>query len=503
MKSSRADSAGGIIRRATRRLALHFPQRFLRDLSLQTTSSYLATALLLVRGVVLARLLGPASLGVLATVGVVVAYASYADLGMGRVPLREIPLALGAGRAGQAEEWWFYGLVTKTAFATLAALGLATYVVLRWSTLSPDLRYGLMTACLVLVTSAVAMEQHLILQAHQQFGRLTTLMTTTAAVSLVGGIVGALLAGVRGVFISQVVAFVFSCGLSLWLAGLPRSFPIRTAFLRRMLAAGIPFALIAFVGYNLINIDQVMIATLLGSDALGIYMIVLYAGSALALFPNALAGAVGTRMLQRFGEEPTLEAIAGLTWRPAAGLSVVMPLLSALAWAAGPWVILWILPAYSSAIVPLRVYVVGAFFLGLNVGTSSVLFALNKHKYYIPIVGGCIALNVGLDLAFVVWFDWGLAGIALGSVCTYAAFWMTHTTLIRHFFGQSVPRSLANNLVNGWPGFALAAANLVAWATGNIQGPAYLFGLALIAVFTGAFVIRWRDAGSWMSDRRE
>jgi O-antigen/teichoic acid export membrane protein len=462
----------------------------------------MGTALQIVRGVILARLLGPAGLGVIATVGVVIAYAGYADLGMGRVPLREIPLALGAGRPDEAEKWRFYGLVTKTSSATLAAFALAAYVLIRWSTLSPDLRYGLLTACLVLITSAVSAEQQLILQADQRFGRLTAVIVATAAVSLVGGVAGALVADIRGVFVSQVVAFAFGCGLSLWLAGLPRSFRIRAAFLRRILVAGIPYALIAFVGYNLINIDQVMIASLLGSDALGVYVIVLYAGSALALFPNALAGAVGTRLMRRWGEEPNLEAIEGLTWRPVAGLSSVMPVLCALTWAVGPLLILWILPEYSQAIVPLRVYVVGVFFLGLNVGTSNVLFALNKHKYYIPIVAGCVALNVGLDFAFVGWFGWGLVGIALGSVCTYAAYWMTHTTLIRHFFGESVAGSLAANLKSGWPGFALGAADLIAWATGNISGRTYVFGLALTALCLALLLVRWKKTGSWMSGRR-
>jgi O-antigen/teichoic acid export membrane protein len=498
--SAPLETKGNFVRSLARRASLLFPQRFLKDMSLQTTSSYVSTALQLARGIVLARLLGPASLGLLATVGVVMAYLSYADLGMGRVPLREIPLAVGAGRGEQAEEWRFYGVVAKTACATIAALGLAGYVLLNWQTLGADLRFGLLTACVVLVASALTAEQQVIMQADQRFGRLMTLLVVTAAVNLLGGVAGAVIAGVRGVFVSQLVAFAFSAGLSVWLAGLPRRAHIRAAFLRRLVRAGIPFALIAFVGYNLINIDQVMIASLLGSEALGIYMLVLYAASALALFPNALAGAVGTRLLLRFGKDPTTTAIGGLTWRPVAALSVVMPVLTALAWAVGPWVIVWLLPAYESAIGPLRVYVVGAFFLGINVGTSTVLFALNKHRYYIPIVAGCIGLNVVLDLAFVSWQHWGLIGIALGSACTYTAFWMVHTTLIRHFFGYGVVRSLALNLSNGWPGLALAAADIAAWATGNLWGPAYWFGSLLITVFVGIVVVRRRSLGTWTKE---
>jgi len=426
-------------------------------------------------------------------VGVVTAYLSYADLGMGRVPMREIPLAVGSGQTAQAEEWRFYGLFSKTACAVLAALGLAGYVLLRWQTLESDLRFGLLTACLVLISSAIANEQQVILQADQRFGRLTTLLVASAAVNLVGGIAGALMAGVRGVFVSQVFALAVSAALSVWLAGLPRRLHVRASFLRRLFRAGVPFAVIAFVDYNVVNVDQVMTASLLGSQALGVYTLVLYAGSALALFPGALGVAVGTRLLRRFGEESTTDAIRGLTWRPVAGLSTVMPVLSALVWAGGPWAILWALPAYAPAIGPLRVYVVGAFFLGLNLGTSTALFALNKYTYNIPIVAGCIGLNVVLDLVFVGWRHWGLMGIALGSMCTYCAYWMIHTALVHHYFGCSLPRSILLNLASGWPGLALAALDLVAWASGSLWGPAYRLSFLVVTVFVGVMVLRWRN----------
>lgn len=491
------DNKGSYVKRATSTVAALFPERFLRDLSLQTTGNYLSTALLLARGLLLARLLGPASLGVYATVGIVIAYAAYADLGMGRVQSREIPLALGAGQTQKAEEWRWYGLVSSTGCALLATAGLAVYVVVRWDSLQPDMRFGLLTACLVLVTSALTAEQQVILRAQQHFGRLNGLLIITAVLSLLAGLVGALLAGVRGVFLGQVVAFACSAGVSVVWGGLPRPMPIRTRFLWRLLKTGVPYAVISLIGYNLINIDQIMAVTLLGADALGVYMPVLYAGSALALFPNALVVATGSRLINRFGQVSTMEAISGLTWRPVKGLSIVMPVLCALTWVLGPWGIEWFLPAYASAIGPLRVYVVGVFFLGLNMGTGSVLFAINKYMYDIPIVVGCIALNVVLDILFVSWAHAGLMGIALGSALTYFVYWMAHTILVHHYFGRRIRSALILNLASGWAGFALAALDLAAWATGNLWRSAGWFGILLLALFVGVLLLRVRSAGGW------
>ena len=497
------ENKGSRPRRVISAFATLFPERFLRDLSLQTTGSYLSTALLLARGLLLARVLGPASLGVYATVGIVIAYSAYADLGMGRVPGREIPLALGAGQTRKAEEWRWYGLVSSTGCALLAAGGLAIYVVVRWNSLQPDMRFGLLTACLVFVTSALTSEQQVILRAQQRFGRLNALLVLTAAVSLIAGLVGAVLAGVRGVFLGQVVAFACSAGASLVWGRLPRPMPIRAGSLWRLLKAGIPYAVIMLIGYNLINIDQIMAVTLLGGDALGIYMPVLYAGTAVFLFPNALINATGSRLIHRFGQVSTMEAIAGLTWRPVKGLSVVMPVLCTLAWILGPWGIELFLPAYSSAISPLRVYVVGIFFLGLNAGTGQVLFAINKHMYDVPIVAGCIALNVVLDILFIKWSHLGLVGIALGSACTYFAYWIAHTLLVHHYFNHRIRHALFRLLASGWPGLALAAADLAAWATGNLSNATGLFGILILALFVAVLAVRVRRAGGWAFARHE
>ena len=368
---------------------------------------------------------------------------------------------------------------------------------MRVSSLSADVRFGLLASCVVVVGQAITTEQQVILQATMQFGRRAALIVVLGASGLIGGILGAVLGGVRGVFISQLIAAVVTVMFSFALTGFPRPEPIRRSFLLRLLKAGIPFVLLAFVGYNLVYVDQVMVLSLLGSTSLGVYTLALYAGSVMVLLPAALASAVGPRLLRRYGEEPTTQAIDVLTWRPVAGLSVAMPVIIAAMWSLGPWGIAWLLPAYSSVIGPLRVYIVGVFFLAINLGAGNTLFALNKHKYMIPIIAGCIGLNVCLDILYVSGLHWGLMGIALGSACTYFAYWMVHTTVVRHYFQQRLLRALALNLASGWPGLVLAAADLLAWLTGNLRGPSWTFGSLLLIAVAASSLLRWREVAGW------
>ncbi len=503
MKRLSNGAAGGPIRRGGLALASLFPERFLRDLSLQTVGMYLSTALLLVRGILLARLLGPANLGIVSFVNIFIAYASWADLGMGRVPSREIPIALGAGHPEKAEQWRWYGAFATTVCGTLAACGIAVYVAINWFTLDDDLRFGLLTACVVIVASAFTGEQQVIMRAYQRYDRLNALVVFTAIASLATGVAGAWIAGVRGVFVSQAVVYSLAVVVSLGLAGRPRPSKVRARFLGSMVVAGIPYAVINLVGYNLINIDQILLVALLSKEALGMYMPVLYAGSAAALFPNAVVVATGSRLIRRYGEFRTMESINGLTWRPVRGLSVSMPVVCALGWLFAPLGILLVLPEYVEAIAPLRVYLVGVFFLGLNMGTGSTLYALNKHMYDIPVVLGSIALNVALDVVFVTWMGLGLIGIALGSAITYFAYWIAHTMLVHHYFGHHWRRATLLCLSTGWPGLVLAAVTALAAVTGSLSSTLDPLGVLLFVAAAGLFALRWKEATRWTLSRRD
>ena len=67
----------------------------LSDVLFQAGSRYAAVALQVVRGLVLAALLGPLGMGTVAAVLLILAWAVYSDLGVGEAAMRELPLAVG------------------------------------------------------------------------------------------------------------------------------------------------------------------------------------------------------------------------------------------------------------------------------------------------------------------------------------------------------------------------------------------------------------------------
>lgn len=467
-------------------------RRVVMDASLQAAGSYVATAAILVRGAVLARLLGPAGIGTIATVGLVITYAQYSDLGIVNALTRMIPLSLGEGKEEDADRWALYGLVAKVAGGLAVGAAVVGYVALRWDVLPEALRFGLLTASAVLTLQGVTTAQQIVLRGRQRFGRASTLVAAIALLNLVAGIAGAVVAGVTGVFVGQLAAFVVATAIGFALTGKPGRHRLAWGETKTLAGIGFPVTVLAFVNYNLIYLDQVVILSFLDRVALGVYTIVLYAGAALFLLPTVVATTVSPRLLRRYGETKELQSISEMTWQPVRFLSLVLPLAVLGAAVVVPAAIELLLPEYVGAIQPLRIYLVGMFFLSLNLGVSDTLLALNKHRRNIPILAGAVALNVGADVVLVGVADLGLTGVALGSAITYAAYWLASSTLVRWMYDPRVGAAIAYNLRRGVPGFVLAGVALLAWATGTIDSSHPVPELGLIAAAAAVTFVRWR-----------
>jgi len=466
--------------------------RVLRDVSELAGGGYISNALQLLRGLVLARLLGPSGLGAVSLVGMVLAYSQFADLGIAQAVGREIPISLGDERYDEAIVWKWYAIAAKLLAGVVVGIGLVVYVLISWHTQSADVRFGLLTAAVVVSLQGLTTAQQITFQAYQKFARAAALMVVLATTNLATAFVLAPRWGVKGAFAGQAVAFALTLALGCLLGGWAKHARLVARRLRHLVIVGLPLAAVMFMGFNLVYLDQLMIVTLLTTTALGVYALVLFTGSALSLLPSAVAGTVGPRLLRRYGQLPTVESIHLLTWTPVDALAAVMPLICVAAWIVVPALIDWLLPAFSGAISPVRIYAVGSAFLGINLAVGTTLLALNKHRYNVPIVFGSIILNVLLDIALVRWLHLGLEGIALGSAVSYFTYWMAHMCLVRRFFGQPVPLAILWNLASAWPEMVLAGVACVSWRKGTLGHSSLHSEMWLLVLFGIIGAARWK-----------
>ena len=234
-------------------------------------ANYVATACQLLRGFVLAPLLGPSGLGSVALIGIVVTYAGYADVGIALATGREIPLSLGQADASAVLRWRWYAVASKLTAGAVIAAGLCA-VVLIWGNAMPrEIRFGLLTSIAVVIGQGYTTAWTVICQAEQHFGRVGVLVSATAGLGLVLGVAGAYWRGVTGVFVAQATAFLLVAVLCLAMNGSTGRLRPNSHDVGLLLRIGAPLALLNLVAYNLVYVDQVMVVTLLGTAALGVY----------------------------------------------------------------------------------------------------------------------------------------------------------------------------------------------------------------------------------------
>jgi O-antigen/teichoic acid export membrane protein len=467
---------------------------FVRDVGTQAAGNYISALLRVVRGFAVAALLGPASMGIVAVGNLVTNYGQYADLGVGQAVGREIPMALGRGDSQEAAALAWYGILARLLGGVLVTGATILWALSTWAASEPiELKLVLVLSALSIVAAGEMMMLQTIGCSHGRFTEAARIGVVFAVFNLAGGVGGAYYGGSVGATIGGVLAATISTVYGWWKLKPAGYLGIDRARLMALVRLGVPLALLLFMSFNLENIDQVMILGLLNRTALGLYAIVLQAGSLISLMGLSVSSVIGPRLLKRFAQHGTTESIRELTWKPAVALSALMPTLVCLAWLLGPWFIVWLLPKYVLSIAPFKIYMTAMYFLVLNLGVSSTLLALNKHRRNIPIMLSCIALNVCVDLVLVGVFKMGLPGVAFGSLITYIVYWVLYAGLVRWYFERSFLSVARLNIALVWPGLLLLLFLGVSALLGTIGKPTIVLDSVFTCLAVCAGVVQTRE----------
>ena len=242
------------------------------------TSSYFATALALVRGIVVARILGPTLQGVLSVVNIVLGYASYSDLGLIAGMNKEMPRRLSQGREEEANRLKDTAVSGALLLAGLAGLVPIAYGLLLRRHLGVPTMVGLLLSAGIIFGLQANVLYECLLRTHKQF-RLFSLVGAASAVLdfvlLIGltwlwSIYGAL----GAVLLKHLLVWLIYRAVTRRLPDAPRfAFRLDLAWsrLRYLALTGVPIAGLNLTDQFLRTADRLAIAKLLGAHDLGFY----------------------------------------------------------------------------------------------------------------------------------------------------------------------------------------------------------------------------------------
>ncbi|MFA6601151.1 MAG: oligosaccharide flippase family protein [Candidatus Omnitrophota bacterium] len=388
------------------------------DASLYSMMSVLTQIITLVAGILTRRFLGPVQTGIWSLLQIILVYSAYVPLGVTEATSREIPFYHGKGDYAKADEIKNVIYSFSTVMSALVAIGCVVYALFMHGSLRPELFYGLlMMGVLVMLQRSSNL--------HISFLRGYKLFSIAAVQMVLSAIVNALLVvfftmrfKVYGFMVAMALSFVFNVAY----IHFRHRFSFRWNFdFRRiwdLIQYGFPLILVSLLSTIFLTIDKLMIAKILGVEALGLYSVALLAYTYLHNLPNSIGIVLIPNFHQKFGETQNAEGLKGYLEKSTQVFEVIMPLLIATGWFFIPYFARLVLPDFEGSIPPMKYLITSVFWVALIHPYSYFLVVIRKQVLLLPIIGGACALAFLANL-FSLTHGFGILGVGIATTFVY------------------------------------------------------------------------------------
>lgn len=471
------------------------PRKFVRDSLGFAVAQYVVRALVMMRAIIAARLLGPLPYGAWNAIQLLMDYGtSLPPVGTQQGLDQAVPARIVDGDVPRLERLERAGLFNIVLLTTLFAAGCLVYALLRPNRFLSFWGPGwLLVAILAVLLTNLASYHMTLLRSHGNINAVSgwfflqgTIGTVLglALIPLVG--VPGLLAGwAAGTLVATVVLRIQGRGL---VPILPRPSSDGVALVR----VGLPMWVFMASTQVMRSFDRLIILKFLGTLALGYYSLSVNALSFMLYLPDSISYVLYPRLLREFRHDQGRPgAIEGQVDRSLRAIAALVPAMCGIAYLCAREAVTFVLPKFTPGVPAVRTLCFGAGGLALANLSSIVLMTLGRQNVLIPAALAMTAMGATLDYLALRW-GWGINGVARMTLVTYLVnggtlLWLAYTGLRADRARRIgvVARSVAPLLAS----FVLAYAidRLLPWSVTMAWPLLLLRLLAVNALFVGLY----------------
>ena len=402
----------------------NWEEKAVRHTILLTTSVIVSQLLLILRGFILAKFLGPSLYGLWHGLRVIINNSDHYNLGIYEGMRREVPYYRGKGDLKRVEE------MISTAYLSGVLLASLTSCILIGISLLFSNRFDRATILCLWIVAGILMVRQIYLflcKKLESEGRFYSrskaeLLSVWLGVPLSIGLM----------FILDIYGFLIGILLGYLLAGfvvqkgetIITEHRIRLGLSLDLLKIGFPIILIGLLLSALKSIDKLMILYFLDRTMLGYYGMAFVAASFIGFFPGALKSVLYPRLMEKLGEKGDKLTLKRFLVEPSLLLVFLTLLVIGFVYLLAPVGIRILLPQYIPSITPTKILALSFYPMALLEIPLFILIGINLQKKLLPILFGSlvfffgvnfIALSLGLGIEGVS-FAVGLTFLALTSV---------------------------------------------------------------------------------------
>jgi O-antigen/teichoic acid export membrane protein len=395
----------------------HTEKTILAEASMLASSRYLFQAIAMVRGFIIATVLGPALYGFWTLI--MTCFVNTGSLGLGALNgmVRQVPLNKGRGSGGENL------LITQTCLTWMIVISssIALCVLLAtYTTAIASHRPEIRLACLVLIVYAVWVFVLSKLAGERKIGLLSRLNVVYGILNALFGISLLFVLGIKGLLLGMLLAAGTIIGWLVRQQQLSLKPMLDRSVLFRLMGTGFPIMILNMTFVLVRSIDKFIVFFLLGATDTGYFGLASFIGAAINYIPGALSVVIFPRAMHVMGATNDRQQIEKYYFKPVLTLTRLIPVLLGLIYINIDLPVLYLLPHYVPSIGILKVFILGLFFFSAWGIPRDILVAFNKQKQLLASVISLFILVILTDI-LVVHLGFGILGVAMASIVVLAA----------------------------------------------------------------------------------
>jgi O-antigen/teichoic acid export membrane protein len=401
-------------------------QKIIKDSGHYVGSSVLGQAFGLLRAVLMPVFFNPAQLGVWNVLNLILSYCPHAQLGLTNGMNKSIPMMKGVGNEEEAKNIKNSVFWINLLLSLLAMIGLLCVSFF----VSKDFALPLRILSVIVLFQMIYYYYFSLLRANSQFILVsngiffTSVLTTVLVIALIYFFPNPIIGGLIGLGLAILVVLLY------WAFKGHYVFPYKISWgiVKRCFFLGIPILGIGILESLTVSVDRIFVASSMNATQLGYYALGIMISGMVSLIPGSVASVLYSTMLERFSVNRDPKDVASLLIGPMRMMWALLVILICGIVVLIPTVITLFLPKYIPSIPVMQLLIFGSFFMSSSHVPGMFIIAVNKQKFIIILQICSLGIVLLVD-AVLVYFNLGLIGIAIGTICGYIIYGIGYTSI--------------------------------------------------------------------------
>jgi len=406
----------------------------IRDATALSATLYVSQALYMIRGFIIARVLGPSLYGVWSIFRIFLSSAPYFGLGVQQAMTREIPLSMGEGDESKVP------VITQTSLfwnILITSCVMVIAFILSFTSFIAEYNIEVRLAGFVFMLNAVYLFIKSKLVGEKNFVLLSKFIFSYSVLNTFFVLGLLFFLKVQGILLGMMISQLILLAVIVFKGNLSFHLMIDRRVLWKLINIGFPIMILSSIFFLMRNIDKFIVIAMLGKTMAGYYGLAAFISSMVSYISYSISTVLLPRMMYKYGKTGDAKNIEMYFTKPMIILTGFIPIILGIIYINIDIVVKLFLPQYIPSITVLHILIVSLFFSTIWGIPTNLLIALNKQKMFMLIMSGILSFIIVLDIV-IIKMGFGMNGVAVSTTFMFLIASAIASSLALSFFKYKV-----------------------------------------------------------------